>query len=67
MTRLFEMSERKVKVIPLVIGSLGSILLKLWDILDIMGIPYQVVVIKKSALLDIADILRKILPVLVVA
>ena len=57
--RLWQM--RKVQVIPVVVGSLGSVskYFGLW--LDKMGIPNEFAVIQKTALLGSARILRRVL------
>ena len=51
------------KVIPVVIGALGSTSRRLQSFLNQLDIPYDIGVLQKSALLGTANILRKVLDV----
>ena len=53
----------KAKVIPIVVGALGSIPKKLKEHLKSLGLPGDIHCIQKSALLGTAGILRKVLSV----
>ena len=53
----------KAKVIPIVVGALGSIPKKLTEHLLSLGLPGDIHCIQKSALLGTAGILRKVLSV----
>ena len=53
----------KVKVIPIVVGALGSVTERLNEYLSEMGVTTRVELIQKSALLGSARILRKVLEV----
>lgn len=53
----------KVKVIPIVVGALGSVTERLTEYLSEMGVTTRVELIQKSALLGSARILRKVLEV----
>ena len=58
---LERMGKTKTKVIPVVIGELGSIPKKLGENLKELDIKYNIKVFQKSALLGTAHILRKCL------
>ena len=57
--RLWRM--RKVQVVPVVIGALGSVTQGFDKWIEKLGIPCNVAVIQKTALLGTARILRKVL------
>lgn len=63
LSRLWGLPENNVKVIPVVIGALGSIPFKLKKFLDQLQIKYDLRALQKSALLGTANILRKVLSV----
>lgn len=61
--RMWGLPERKVKVLPVIIGALGSIPKSLTKYLDQLDIKYDVRTLQKSALLGTAHILRKVLSI----
>ena len=60
--RLWQM--KKVVVIPIVIGALGTITTKFEEYIESLGIEIRIERIRKSALLGTASIIRKIYTVL---
>lgn len=61
--RLFSIKESNFKMIQVVIAALGTIPVKLPDLLVLLRIPYQLGVIQISALLGIATILVQVMSV----
>lgn len=59
--RMWAIPEGKVKVIPVVIGALGSVPRTATKYLNQLGIKYDLGTMQKSALLGTAHILRKVL------
>ena len=62
-SRMWGCSAAKVIVVPIVIGALGSVPKKLTYLLEQLDIRTDMRVLKKSALLGTAYILRKVLSV----
>ena len=61
---LRRMWEEKIKVIPIVLDALGTVLLRLKGNLKDIGVDTSVTLIQMSALLGSARILRKVLEML---
>ena len=60
--RLWQM--KKVVVIPIVVGALGTITTKFEEYIESLGIEIRIECIQKSALLGTASIIRKVYTVL---
>ena len=60
---LRRMWEVKTKVVPIVLGALGTLLLRLKGNLKDIGVDISITLIQKSALLRSARILRKVLEI----